>query len=137
MNKKTILWIIIAIIVIGGIALLVNAKPASTPYNNSTPSVGDEGANTQPTGTTTPIVSSTTKTFTLADIAAHPDATSCYTAIRGNVYDLTAWISEHPGGSNQILKICGKDGSAAFTKVHSGDMQPEKMLATFQIGILQ
>jgi cytochrome b involved in lipid metabolism len=37
-------------------------------------------------------------------------------AIRGKVYDVTKFISKHPGG-NQILNGCGKDATSYFEGV--------------------
>jgi len=34
--------------------------------------------------------------------------------ISGNVYDLTRYISIHPGGAGEIIPYCGKDGTIAF-----------------------
>lgn len=76
------------------------------------------------------------KTYTLAEIAKHPNASSCYTAVRGTVYDLTNFITEHPGGAANILKICGKDGTSAFTRKHAGRPEPEQELAGHEIGKL-
>lgn len=76
------------------------------------------------------------KTYTLADIAKHPNASSCYTAVRGTVYDLTNFITKHPGGAANILKICGKDGTSAFTRKHAGRPEPEQELAGHEIGVL-
>lgn len=75
--------------------------------------------------------------FTLAQVAEHATAASCWSAINGNVYDLTAWIEKHPGGANRILSICGKDGSPAFSKKHLGEPKPEEMLASFKLGVLK
>ncbi|HBW74297.1 MAG TPA: hypothetical protein DEF59_03490 [Candidatus Magasanikbacteria bacterium] len=50
--------------------------------------------------------------FTLKQIAVHNSATSCWTAVNGNVYDLTPWISQHPGGDGAILSMCGLAHSA-------------------------
>lgn len=75
-------------------------------------------------------------TFTMSDIALHSDRTSCYTTIAGKVYDVTSYIDKHKGGASKILKICGKDGSSLFEDQHGGEMKPEQMLATFEIGIL-
>lgn len=74
--------------------------------------------------------------FTLADIAYHSSSASCYTAVRGVVYDLTAFMTKHPGGAANILKICGKDGSSAFERKHGGRPEPEQELKGHEIGIL-
>ena len=75
--------------------------------------------------------------FTLADVSAHKDKTSCWTAINGSVYDLTSWIAQHPGGEQMILGLCGTDGSAAFNTQHGGQAQPATELAHFKIGALK
>jgi hypothetical protein len=56
--------------------------------------------------------------------------------INGGVYDLTAWISKHPGGERAILSICGKDGSAAFNDQHGGQRRPANELSGFKIGTI-
>lgn len=84
----------------------------------------------------TPVSSGTLKTYTMADVASHKDVASCWTAINGNIYDLTAFINKHPGGDRNILKICGIDGSRAFDGQHGGQSGPESILAGFEIGTL-
>lgn len=74
--------------------------------------------------------------ITMAVVAQHNTTASCYTAIRGSVYDLTSWIAKHPGGKNAILSICGKDGTAVFVDQHGGSTPQESQLATFKIGVL-
>lgn len=76
------------------------------------------------------------KTFTMAEIATYTTEERCYSAIRGTVYNLTAFIEKHPGGDRNILKICGKDGTAAFEGQHGGDPKPESVLAGFEIGVV-
>lgn len=80
---------------------------------------------------------SVASTFTLSDVAKHNTSTSCYSAINGGVYDLTSWISKHPGGQNAIKGICGVDGSAAFNGQHGGSGRPESVLAGYKIGTLK
>lgn len=72
-------------------------------------------------------------TFTLAQVATHNTATSCYSIVSGNVYDLTSYVSAHPGG-NIILAICGKDGTSSFTTQHGGQANPASVLASRKIG---
>ena len=49
----------------------------------------DTAANNVPADTTTP--------YAMSDIAANNTESSCWTTIRGNVYNLSAWIDAHPG----------------------------------------
>jgi len=77
------------------------------------------------------------KTYSFEEVQTHNSKQSCWSAIRGKVYDLTSWISNHPGGEKAILSICGKDGTEAFIKQHGGKDNPEKVLSQFEIGELQ
>ena len=69
-------------------------------------------------------------------MAKHGTASSCWTAIDGNVYDVTGWITRHPGGQRPILGLCGKDGSSAFDNQHGGQSRPAAELKQFLIGTL-
>jgi cytochrome b involved in lipid metabolism len=124
MNKQKMTSIIIGLTVVGGVALVaLSAQPKMM----------------QPKAGTSPLAANTAgdKSYTLAQVATHKDSASCWTAINGGVYDLTSWISQHPGGEGAILSICGKDGSAAFNAQHGGQSRPEQELATFKIGSLK
>jgi cytochrome b involved in lipid metabolism len=130
--KKIILSLVgIAIVLGGGWFYKSWTTYAPTTYVTDTPS----GSIT--TNTTTNTTSTTTPTYTLADIAKHNDATSCYSAISGSVYDLTLWINMHPGGKGTILSICGIDGTQAFMNQHHGRPKYMAILARFKIGVLQ
>ncbi|MBP9668932.1 MAG: cytochrome b5 domain-containing protein [Candidatus Pacebacteria bacterium] len=74
--------------------------------------------------------------LTLSEVAKHNSASSCYTIVNGNVYDVTSWISKHPGGQGAIKGMCGVDASADFNGQHSGDRRPETELAGFKLGAL-
>ncbi|HTK03324.1 MAG TPA: cytochrome b5-like heme/steroid binding domain-containing protein [Alphaproteobacteria bacterium] len=79
------------------------------------------------------------KTFTLEEISNHKDATSCWMAIGGKVYDVTSFIPNHPGG-DQILLGCGKDATEMFnnrpTDGTSHSSRARDMLQKFEIGNL-
>ncbi|XP_034655895.1 cytochrome b5 [Drosophila subobscura] len=60
----------------------------------------------------------------------------CWIIIKGNVYDVTKFLSEHPGGEDLLLEYGGKDASKAFRQAgHSSDA--EKELKNFKIGELR
>lgn len=75
-------------------------------------------------------------TYTLGQVAAHDTADDCWATIDGGVYDLSAWISEHPGGQAAILELCGKDGTEAFKEEHARSKRANDTLASFKIGTL-
>ena len=82
-----------------------------------------------------PVTPPAAPTFTLAQIATHNTAGNCYSAISGGVYNITSYISSHPGGSS-IVAVCGKDGTALFTAQHGGQSTPVSVLAAYKIGTL-
>lgn len=82
-------------------------------------------------------IATTQSSFTAADVAAHNSQTSCYVTVGGNVYDLSAWIAQHPGGSQAILGLCGTDGTAPFTAQHGSSAKAQAALAAFKIGTLK
>jgi len=101
----------------------------------------DASATAEPTATPEPSASPTATatgaaTFTAAQVAKHNSASDCWTSINGTVYDVTAWIDQHPGGSQRILNLCGIDGSSAFDNQHNGQPKPETILAGFEVGTL-
>lgn len=145
MNKKYIGFAIVAVVVIFAIIMIKKNNtivPTVSENNNpvdSTQTTGEVKAEITIDSTATTAVTTTpvTKTFTLADVMTHNTETDCYSAINGNVYDLTAWIKKHPGGDRNILRICGLDGSSAFNGQHGTDLKPERILAGFEVGTLR
>lgn len=93
---------------------------------------GDQAASPSTTATT---AATTAENYTLDQVASHNSADSRWSAIDGNVYDLTTWINRHPGGSKRIMGICGTDGTAKFNDEHGGG-EVSGTLAQFKIGAL-
>ena len=60
----------------------------------------------------------------------------CWTTIDGEVYNLSAYISEHPGGSSRILELCGIDGTSYFTEQHGNDRIAISTLSKFAVAEL-
>lgn len=85
-----------------------------------------------PTNTST----SNVQTYTMAQVAVHNSASSCYSAINGSVYNLTSFISQHPGGQATIKSLCGVNGTTAFNSQHGGQGRPASELASLKIGVL-
>lgn len=74
--------------------------------------------------------------YTMAEVATHSTREDCWSVVKGSVYNLTEWVSAHPGGAGAIIQLCGKDGSDKFNTKHGGMKNPEAALATFKIGVL-
>ncbi|MFT4216402.1 MAG: cytochrome b5-like heme/steroid binding domain-containing protein [Micropruina sp.] len=79
---------------------------------------------------------SATLTFSLADVAKHNTKDDCWAAVDGGVYDLTSWISLHPGGPDKIVPLCGTDATTAFRNQHDSQSKPNDQLAQFRVGDL-
>ncbi|KAF1995738.1 Inositolphosphorylceramide-B hydroxylase [Amniculicola lignicola CBS 123094] len=51
----------------------------------------------------------TLPTLPTADVRAHNSENSCYVTIGAKVFDVTSFVSDHPGGGELILEYGGKD----------------------------
>jgi cytochrome b involved in lipid metabolism len=107
-------------------------RPAATP----TPTVAAPSPTAKATPTPTPTPASTQAGYTMADVKKANTRAKCWSAIDGNVYDLTAWISAHPGGASAITFLCGIDGSNAFKAQHEGQGKPSLRLSQYLLGPL-
>ncbi|KAL4420112.1 hypothetical protein ABPG77_000283 [Micractinium sp. CCAP 211/92] len=74
--------------------------------------------------------------LTLAQVATHSSESDCWAAINGKVYDLTAWLPQHPGGVAILAAHCGQDASAPFNMQHGGDPEPQERLPQYLLGDL-
>jgi cytochrome b involved in lipid metabolism len=113
-------------------------RPIATP--TTPPVVGSLPEFVSPTPTPTPMptptASATQAGYTMADVKKANSRTKCWSAIDGNVYDLTAWISAHPGGASAITFLCGIDGSNAYRAQHGNQARPAMNLTKYLLGPL-
>jgi hypothetical protein len=91
---------------------------------------------TTPTPTASATPTTTSNALTLARVKANNTASSCWSIINGNVYNLTTWISGHPGGKSAITSLCGIDGTSAFNSQHRNESKPESRLTGYLLGKL-
>ncbi|KAJ5898580.1 cytochrome b5-like heme binding domain-containing protein [Penicillium tannophilum] len=60
------------------------------------------------------------QSFTPADVAAYNNADKgLYIIVDSNVYDVTKFVDEHPGGAKILKRVAGKDASKQFWKYHN------------------
>jgi len=63
-----------------------------------------------------------TTTFRAAAVADHKDKKSAWIIIHNQVYDVSKFLDEHPGGEEVLLEQAGKDATENFEDVgHSSD----------------
>ncbi|KAL4955419.1 FMN-dependent dehydrogenase-domain-containing protein [Aspergillus filifer] len=55
---------------------------------------------------------------TIKGVATHDSRSSCWIVIQGQVYDLTSFLDEHPGGAAVILEYGGKHATSVFDAIH-------------------
>lgn len=85
--------------------------------------------------------SQSTQVFTISDVSIHNTASNCWLIVNGNVYDVSKFLSQHPGGEAEIIPYCGKEATKAFdTQGRSGgrghSTTAGQMLQDYKIGTL-
>lgn len=105
-----------------------------TPTNTISPSLNQEA---------TPFKESenSAQTYTMDEVVTHDSADSCWLVIQGQVYDVTSFVSNHPGGE-AILEGCGQDATVLFNTRPMGSGTPHSdgariTLETYLIGTLE
>lgn len=87
-----------------------------------------------------PIIPPAERALSLAEVAAHAVPEDCWMAIDGQVYDLSAYLPEHPSRPAVINPWCGREASEAYRTKGKGrrhSAEADQLLATFRIGRLQ
>jgi cytochrome b involved in lipid metabolism len=74
------------------------------------------------------------KEIMIEELAKHSKKNDCWLALFGKVYDVTQYVSQHPGGSI-ILRAAGKDATDLFNKNHP--WVSEMIYKKYYIGILR
>ncbi|KAJ5710662.1 hypothetical protein N7488_004818 [Penicillium malachiteum] len=78
------------------------------------------------------------KVFDAAEVAKHNTRESCWVVLYGKVYDVTDFLSSHPGGAKIILKLAGKDATEEYDPIHppgilEEELKPEQCLGTVDV----
>lgn len=108
--------------------------PAPTP-TAAQPTPAQTAAKSTPSPTPTAEVT-TQSGYTMDKVRQNNSASSCWSIINGNVYNLTKWINSHPGGRSAITEICGRDGTSSFNSQHRGEGRPASTLSGYLLGPL-
>jgi L-lactate dehydrogenase (cytochrome) len=74
-------------------------------------------------------------------VAKHNTAESCWVILYGNVYDVTRFLPQHPGGSKPILQLAGADATEEYDPIHppgilEENLKPEDKLGTINAASL-
>eukprot|EP01116_Phalansterium_solitarium_P009415 TRINITY_DN2352_c0_g1_i1.p1 TRINITY_DN2352_c0_g1~~TRINITY_DN2352_c0_g1_i1.p1 ORF type:complete len:370 (-),score=52.05 TRINITY_DN2352_c0_g1_i1:223-1332(-) len=75
------------------------------------------------------------RVFTREEVRQHHRTDDCWMIVAGEVYDITAYIGYHPGGTRALMKFAGRDGTENV-EFHSPEMM--RLLRTyFYVGRLE
>jgi len=78
-----------------------------------------------------------TKTFSLQELQTHNTPQDAWIAIDGSVYDVTKFLTLHPGGDSIILDYVGTDCSNEFNHdVHEHSSSAKSLLKDYYVGKL-
>ena len=77
--------------------------------------------------------------ISLAELARHADPSSCWMAIGGQVYDLTAYRPQHPADPAVLRRHCGQEATQAYATKDVGRPHSPwatKLLEKYRLGPL-
>lgn len=72
---------------------------------------------------------------TLSELSQHTSPEDAWVALYGKVYDMTKYVTCHPGG-NVIMQAAGKDGTELFRKFHPW-VNVDALIGKLQVGVLK
>jgi cytochrome b involved in lipid metabolism len=73
------------------------------------------------------------KSLTMKDVSKHNTKDDCWVVIESHVYDISKFVSDHPGGWLNLENMAGKDCTDAFANYHPASVY-RTLLPTFYIG---
>ncbi|XP_063549216.1 cytochrome b5-like [Cydia strobilella] len=78
---------------------------------------------------------SETKRFTRAEISSYNKKDNNVFIVRNHVYDVKAFLDEHPGGHEVLVRVVGKDATEDFDDIgHSLDAK--ELMKKYRVGEL-
>lgn len=85
------------------------------------------------------VVEPVDKSYTLTEVAGHGGEDECWMVIEGQVYDITAYLPDHPSEPEFVLPWCGKEATQAWKTKSKGrphSARANQLLAKYRIGKL-
>lgn len=124
MKKEIIISLCITVIIIFGVIMMRKSSTPTLPSN-------------QPGPSSTPFEQSG---MTPSQVATHNTPSNCWIIINANVYNVTTYLTSHPGGSETITLYCGKDATDAYNAIKEGrghSTSADTELTSIFIGTIQ
>ncbi|RKL43033.1 hypothetical protein BFJ72_g4446 [Fusarium proliferatum] len=72
----------------------------------------------------------------VAEIRQHGTQQDIWIVVNGEVYDMTEFAPEHPGGEEIIYQHAGRDASTSYNEIHSPSLIKKSLPTTCYIGML-
>lgn len=63
-----------------------------------------------------------TGSYTVEDVKKHATDKDCWVILHNQVYNVTNFLNDHPGGKKAIMLYAGKDATTEFDMLHSKDL---------------
>ncbi len=129
-NKYIIFLGVLVVLFVGGVGVFLTSNKTSTVEKqiSAEPTQIPAAASTAPTAQ---------KSYTLADVSQHSTESDCWIVVENNVYDMTPFIPDHPGG-REIVEGCGRDATSMFQREREHQKEnAASYLPPYQIGVLQ
>lgn len=147
-NKQIFVLATLVIVAIAAITVIVlnsqNTQQNQGEISTSSTSVVSTNISTNTVSNTTSAENTETPdapeaTFTRAQLATHNRSSDCYIAYKGIVYNITSFVSQHPGGF-AIVTACGTEVDLISQSHEGGSFDSpsvQAVLANSRIGKLQ
>jgi len=72
----------------------------------------------------------------MSEVKRHASRDSAWVVLHGHVYDLTAFLADHPGGEDVVLKWAGKDATKFWSAIHKPEWLKEYVQPDWCLGPL-
>ena len=74
--------------------------------------------------------------YTKEQVSCHNTRKDCWVIIDRQIYDVSKFMSVHPGGLKSILMYGGRDCTSEFLRLHRKYQNALKLLRQYQVGVL-
>jgi flavocytochrome c len=77
-----------------------------------------------------------TRTITMDEVNKHNSEGDLWVILHGDVYDLTTFLPDHPGGKKAIMLFAGKDATEEFDMLHPPNVLKKYLSPDAKVGSL-
>ena len=76
------------------------------------------------------------RTITMDEVNKHNSEGDLWVILHGDVYDLTTFLPDHPGGKKAIMLFAGKDATEEFDMLHPPNVLKKYLSPDAKVGSL-